>query len=212
MMGYLDLALASHAKLKTPCNEGHEVLPPSTSHPISLLPNSLNYEINELNEVSPRPEAYRLVSNSSALAVLAGAVSAANQVALDTETTGLNPRSDRVRLLALAVEGQPVHLVDCFAVDPAPLRKVLAVKPIIGHNLAFDLSFLARLGLTPQGPIHDTMILSQLLHAGTPAPKGFYTLAACLDRELKTALDKCEQASDWSRATLSEAQLAYAAN
>jgi DNA polymerase-1 len=152
-----------------------------------------------------------LITDPAALPALAEAVRAAGVVGLDCETTGLNPRTDRVRLLTLAVGGR-AHVVDCFAVDPAPLWPALAAVPIIGHNLAFDLQFLARLGFEP-GPCRDTMLMSQVLHAGERGAGNRrlkHKLADCCERELGEAVDKAEQLSDWSGA-LTAGQLAYAA-
>jgi DNA polymerase-1 len=139
----------------------------------------------------------------------------ASRVALDTETSGLNPRRDRIRLLSLLpLNGTApktagvVWLVDCFQVDPRPLFPFLANKELVGHNLVFDLGFLASLGFEP-GKVQDTMVLSQLAY-GVRQPAGFHTLAECVRRELGQELDKSLQASDWSSA-LSPEQLAYAA-
>jgi DNA polymerase-1 len=132
-------------------------------------------------------------------------------VALDLETTGLNPRSDRVRLISLAcdtIDGETfTYLVDCFALDPTPLWEALAEKELVIHNAAFDLVFLARLGFTPAAAVHDTMLLAQLLVAGTQEK---VTLAACCRRWLGRDLDKAEQKSDWT-GRLTEDQRAYAA-
>src|SRR5262249_43221782 len=100
------------------------------------------------------------------------------------------------------------YLVDCFAIDPAPLFPLLAGRQLVGHNLAFDLTFLARLGFEP-GTAHDTMLVSQLVH-GTRKPKGFHTLAPVAERELGEWLPKEMQRSDWS-GRLSGRQLDYAA-
>jgi DNA polymerase-1 len=153
----------------------------------------------------------RAIADKAALPGLAEAVRAAGVVGLDCETTGLDPRSDRVRLLSLAVGGR-AHVVDVFAVDPAPLWEALAAVPIVGHNLSFDLQFLARLGFEP-GECRDTMLMSQVLHAGERDAGNRrlkHTLAACCERELGEAVDKAEQRSDWSGA-LTPDQLAYAA-
>jgi DNA polymerase-1 len=129
------------------------------------------------------------------------------RVGLDCETTGLDPRADRLRLLTLATD-RGVYVVDCFAADPRPLFTALAEKPVIGHNLTFDLGFLAPLGFEP-GECHDTMLLSQLLH-GPRKAKGFHTLAGVIERELGQVLPKELQRSDWSGA-LSREQYDYAA-
>jgi DNA polymerase-1 len=87
------------------------------------------------------------------------------------------------------------------------LWQPLAGKELVLHNAAFDLGFLARLGFTPAGPVHDTMLLAQLLTAGTNER---CALADCCRRWLDCPLDKTEQRSDWS-GVLTGAQLAYAA-
>lgn len=150
---------------------------------------------------------YIVVRDAAGVEALVSALSGAGTLALDLETTGLDPRADRVRLLSLACDGGPAYLVDCFEVDPSPLWPVLADKLLVIHNAAFDLAFLANLGLTPALPVRDTMLMAQLLVAGTYDKVG---LADCCQRWLGRDLDKGEQRSDWS-GPLSEAQLAYAA-
>jgi DNA polymerase-1 len=131
---------------------------------------------------------------------------------LDIETTGLNPCTDRIRLLTLdcdTTDGERfTYVIDTFAVNPSPLFEVLAEKEIITHNGAFDLGFLARLGFA-SGTIHDTMLSSLLIH-GTRKARGFHTLEECARRELGRELNKEEQRSDWS-GSLTPEQLRYAA-
>jgi DNA polymerase-1 len=144
------------------------------------------------------------------------AVGAADPVGLDVETTGLDPRTSRVRLLQVATVDR-VFVIDLFALpdpaaDLADLFAALARAEVIGHNLQFDLRFLAPLGFAP-GRTFDTMLASQLLHAGHRAPSGARLKHSLLDvaqRELGRELDKELQASDWSK-PLTPAQLAYAA-
>jgi DNA polymerase-1 len=153
-----------------------------------------------------------LVEDPASLGTVAAALDETRLVGLDLETTGLDPRKDRVRLLSLALDtidgGRFYYLIDCFQVDPAPLFEALAEKELVIHNVAFDLAFLAGLGFTPTAPVHDTMLLSQLLAAGT---FDRVNLAACCDRYLHKPLDKDEQKSDWS-GELNAAQLDYAAS
>ena len=100
---------------------------------------------------------------------MANAVEESAIIGLDVETTGLDPRTDRIRLLTLDCDtdgGRFTYIIDVFTVDPAPLFEVLAEKPVIAHHAAFDLAFLSRLGFVP-GVVHDTMLMAQLLAAGT---------------------------------------------
>ena len=84
---------------------------------------------------------------------------------------------------------------------------VLQTVSIVGHNLLFDLQFLARKGFAP-GPCRDTMLMSQVLYAGDRSQR--HTLAACCERELGQLVEKEEQISDWT-GILTANQLAYAA-
>jgi DNA polymerase-1 len=103
--------------------------------------------------------------------------------------------------------GRFTYLIDCFQVDPAPLWEALSEKELIIHNAAFDLGFLGCLGFTPCGPVHDTMLMSQVLNAGTFLVN---KLAQCCERELGIPVDKTQQTSDWSGQLTTE-QLDYAA-
>jgi DNA polymerase-1 len=63
------------------------------------------------------------------------------------------------------------------------------------------------MGFIPAGKVHDTLILAQLLIAGTREPN---KLADCAARYLGQCIDKTEQRSDWT-GTLTDAQVGYAA-
>jgi DNA polymerase I-like protein with 3'-5' exonuclease and polymerase domains len=161
--------------------------------------------------VSSAPVPYQLVTDTASLATVLTALAEPTLIGLDLETTGLDSRTDRVRLLSLAVptvDGSTyAYLIDCFALDPAPLWERLAAKDLIIHNAHFDLAFLAKLGFAPAGKVYDTMLVAQLLVAGRNERA---TLAACCERWLGRSLDKAEQMSDWS-GELTGDQLAYAA-
>ena len=134
-------------------------------------------------------------------------------VALDLETTGLDPHKDSVRLLSLATKAA-TYLVDCQSVDPADLFPTLVERTVVAHNALFDLSFLASLGFEP-GKVADTMILSQLLYAGSkvePLKRGqtSHSLDSAVKRELDVELDKIHQSSDWG-GTLTSEMIEYAA-
>jgi DNA polymerase-1 len=155
--------------------------------------------------------AYSLVSDRAGLEMVAAALDGTGLVGLDLETTGLNPRAERVRLLSLALDTidgrQFAYLIDCFAVDPSPLWAALVNRELVVHNGAFDLAFLAELGFIPAGTVRDTMVMAHLLTAGT---RERVTLAACCRRWLGRDLNKTEQKSDWA-GPLTRDQLDYAA-
>jgi DNA polymerase-1 len=154
---------------------------------------------------------YLLVTDPPDLGMVCAAVEVSAFVGVDSETTGLNPRTDRIRLLSLNCDtndgGRFTYLVDVFQVDPRSLWGLLADRELIFHNAHFDLQFLAGLGFEPKAPIHDVMILSRLLTAGS---RDGNTLADLTERHLGQKLDKAAQKSDWSGA-LTDDQLRYAA-
>jgi DNA polymerase-1 len=138
-------------------------------------------------------------------------------VGLDTETTGLDPRTDRVRLIQIAL-GEQVWLIDVFALpnpvaNLAPLLTALSAKEIVGHNVLFDLRMLAPLGFIP-GRVFDTMLASRVLYAGEREEQNNarmrHGLEDAVERELGRKLDKGEQRSEWS-GTLTPEQIEYAA-
>jgi len=157
------------------------------------------------------------ITTPEGVADLSRRLEGADRVAVDIETTGLDPDTDRLRLLSLALPDGTVSVIDLFAFpDPAaalaPLRPRLEQAELVGHNLAFDLAFLGRLGLRPERPPFDTLLASQLLHAGEVEDSGQplqHDLAAVLKRELNVTLDKTLQKSDWS-GELTPAQVDYA--
>lgn len=121
----------------------------------------------------------------------------------DTETTGLDPHSDRVRLLTLCTEEEG-FLIDCFKVNPAPLFPLLSDKLLVFHNGLFDLQMMK--GFEP-GEVRDTYLASRVLNAGRrDIGNG---LDDCILRYFSHEMDKEAQKSDWS-GELTEKQKRYA--
>jgi AAA domain/3'-5' exonuclease/Domain of unknown function (DUF3854) len=105
-----------------------------------------------------------LISTRDQLESVVDELRPAETVALDLETTGLNPRTDRVRLISLSTtEGS--WLIDCFEVDPHPLFEVLGQKRLLMHNGQFDLGFMSAMGfeIREGTEVLDTMLLSRIL-------------------------------------------------
>lgn len=125
-------------------------------------------------------------------------------VALDIETTGLDPDKDAVieigavRFKAHRVEGewstlihpgrrippfitQLTGITDQMVLDAPAIREVTADlarfvgnAPILGHNIRFDLSFLRRQGILATNPTLDTYEMASVLIPGA----GRYNLGA----------------------------------
>jgi len=149
-----------------------------------------------------RRKHFRLLATPDDVLTLVEEIEAAEVVALDLETTGLDPRRDQIRLLSLATE-RGAWVLDVSMADPAPVLEVLKGNTLVIHNAAFDLAFLREVGYEHEGEVMDTLLLSQLLYAGAnvePLRSGRTSHAlgdVCL-RELGTALDKEHQTSDWA--------------
>lgn len=136
----------------------------------------------------------------------------AQVMGIDTETTGLDPHVDKIRLIQIAVENQPTAIFDCFKLLPEgleQLRMILSSSAVkVFQNAKFDIQFLKGVGLEVSGRLFDTMLAAQLLRtSGGPSKVGLDRL---VEHYLGEAMSKEEQTSDFS-GVLRESQLEYAA-
>jgi DNA polymerase-1 len=164
-------------------------------------------------DVEPKEARRTLVTTQEQLSGVVADLEGADLVALDLETTGLDPSRYSIRLLSLATK-DATYIVDCRSVDSTELFPILTERTLVAHNALFDLGFLASLGFEA-GKVADTMILSQLLHAGSkvePLKRGqtSHSLDSVVVRELGLTLDKTQQGSDWG-GPLSKEMIEYAA-
>ena len=129
---------------------------------------------------------------------------------VDTETTGLDPLTDRLRLLQLATADR-VIVVDLAAIPVQMLAALFAQeRDWLVHNGLFDIRFVTAAGLRWSGRLFDTMLASQLLGAGTPEGNlGQSGLGAVAQRYLGLQLPKELQLSRWE-GPLTTTQLEYA--
>lgn len=132
-------------------------------------------------------------------------------IAVDTETMGLKPERDRLCVVQLSDGGGTAHLVQ---LDPgryeAPNLKRLLADPgrlKLLHYARFDLVMLRRFLGVACAPVYCTKIASRLARTYTDR----HGLKDLVRELLGIELDKAEQSSDWGAASLSEAQLRYAA-
>ncbi|MEH2238641.1 ribonuclease H-like domain-containing protein [Nostoc sp.] len=134
-------------------------------------------------------------------------------IAVDTETMGLLPQRDRLCLVQLCnLEGKVTAIRIAKGQADAPnLKKLLEAANVVKvfHFARFDLATLrANLGIQVQ-PVFCTKIASKLARTYTNR----HGLKDVVQELEQVELDKSSQSSDWGNAaSLSEAQLSYAAN
>jgi DNA polymerase I len=155
---------------------------------------------------------YKLVTESHEIPQVAEALRAQPVIGLDTETTGLDPHTSRLRLIQIATP-QTSFIIDLFRLPAGAMTPILdclaAPTPLkVLHNAKFDAKFLLRhCGIRVHG-IFDTYLASLLISAGDENDR--HGLGPVANRYLNLQIDKEAQLSDWSR-DLSEYQLEYAA-
>jgi ribonuclease D len=134
------------------------------------------------------------------------------EVAIDTETTGLSLKRDRLCVLQISSGDGNAHLVQ-FKKDnyEAPNLKRLLNNPEvlkIFHYARFDVAVIKQnLGLEIKN-IYCTKIASKLVRTYSDA-HGLKTLCKEL---IGAEISKEQQSSDWANETISEDQIKYAAS
>lgn len=134
------------------------------------------------------------------------------EVAIDTETMGLNPHRDRLCLVQLSPGDGSADVIQIpkDATEAPNLVRLLTDPAVtkIFHYARFDVAVLQQRFGVVTGPIYCTKIASRLVRTYTDR-HGLKELAREL---LNVDLSKQQQSSDWGNEKLSEAQLDYAAS
>ncbi|WP_439817050.1 ribonuclease D [Zavarzinia sp. CC-PAN008] len=134
-----------------------------------------------------------------------------SEVAVDTETMGLNPHRDRLCLVQLSSGDGNAHVVKLGQAIAAPNLAALLSNPRvlkIFHFARFDVAVVHKyLGVTVS-PVYCTKIASKLVRTFTDR----HGLKELVKELASVDLSKQMQSSDWGSDELSEAQLAYAAS
>ncbi len=103
----------------------------------------------------------------------------ADYIAIDTETTGLDPFQARLVGISLSVQpGEAAYLPIAHDYEGAPLQLPFGLvydllqpifgdktKRLIGHNLKFDYQVLMQAGFILPDPFFDTMVASYVLNS-----------------------------------------------
>lgn len=153
-----------------------------------------------------------LINRVDQIETVSARLQSAKVMGVDTETTGLDPHTCRLRLIQIAVEGCETVIFDCFSLLPEAreeINSILTSSSVkVLQNAKFDLQFLKAEGISITGWIFDTMLAARLLRT-SGGPKSA-SLASLSEFYLNEVLSKEEQRSDFSR-ELTLKQLNYAA-
>jgi DNA polymerase-1 len=119
-------------------------------------------------------------------------------------TAALDPHRGRIRLVQVYAGGERVAVIDVFKIGPRVLALLDGLDVVI-HNAAFELGFLDAAGVE-LGEVHCTLQVARLTLGENST-----SLAAAAEAYFGIALDKTDQASNWSTLELSHNQIEYAA-
>jgi len=134
------------------------------------------------------------------------------EVAIDTETMGLDPRRDRLCVVQLSPGDGSADVVQIpkDLKDAPNLVKLLSDPGVtkIFHYARFDMAVLKHRFGVITGPVYCTKIASRLARTYTDR----HGLKDLVKELLNVDLSKQQQSSDWGADKISEAQLDYAAS
>lgn len=132
-------------------------------------------------------------------------------VAIDCETMGLNPHRDRLCVVQLSSGDGNAHLVQVQKgqTEAPNLVKMLADPEVLKlfHFGRFDIAVLLAAFGVLTAPVYCTKIASKLVRTYTDR----HGLKYLLEELLRVDISKQQQQTDWGAASLTEAQLDYAA-
>jgi ribonuclease D len=133
------------------------------------------------------------------------------EVAIDTETMGLDLSRDRLCVVQLSPGDGSADVVQIPAglTDAPNLKALLTNNAVtkIFHYARFDMAVLKRRFGVVAGPVYCTKIASRLVRTYTDR----HGLKDLVRELLNIDLSKQQQSSDWGAEKITDAQLEYAA-
>lgn len=138
-------------------------------------------------------------------------LSSSKYIAIDTETTGLNAKKDKLCTIQIFNGNMGFILSFDYNNEYINLRKLLLNPEIIKifHNAIFDVNFLtSNLDGIKMDNIACTKISSKLING----LENDNSLKGLLKKYLNVDINKQQQLSDWSKNDLTKEQIEYAMN
>ncbi len=140
------------------------------------------------------------------------AMNAAEIIAVDTETTGFNVKDGRDFLMGISVAYRlgafglmsayfPFrHESDNLPMEWAQdLKAALKSKPLVFHNLKFDLHSLATFGFVPDGKIYDTLNMAHMVNEEWPSKSLDWLSGKLLgDHKIKDKIPGWSESFGWA--------------
>jgi len=125
-----------------------------------------------LKDIRTTPHSYRLIEGEKALNELNEKLCAQQTVCFDTETTGVNPLTNRLVGLSFAFKEGEAFYIPISANQTEATVQVQIFKPFFenenieksGQNIKFDLLELRNYGIQLKGKLFDTMVAHYLLN------------------------------------------------
>jgi DNA polymerase I-like protein with 3'-5' exonuclease and polymerase domains len=160
---------------------------------------------------TPRGDEYYLVTERGDLQEVAKAILACKVFGLDIETTSLDPRDGKIRLIQIS-DGEKIYVVDLFRTDgPGPIPHAIEKTEAICivQNLKFEQKWFKYHHCIDIWPAFDPFRASAIIYNGKKMGHNLYDLYA---RELDSypGTDDLGR-TDWG-GTLTKSQYDYAAD
>ena len=114
---------------------------------------------------------YRLVQTLEERKALAAELGKHSKFTFDTETTGLDPRADKLVGMSFSVKPHEAWFVTLPPDEKESAKALEIFRPLFengstektGHNLKFDIAMLRAAGIEVRGKLFDTMLAHYLL-------------------------------------------------
>ena len=150
----------------------------STGSSNSDVVGAADTQLAPTTKATPWLSQYETITDLVALDDLVARLAEATQIAIDTETTGTDPRGCELVGISIAWRPEAAAYIPIRSPEGEPALQLCDVierlRPIlenaqvekIGQNLKFDIVVLRSAGLTVRGTSTDTMVADYLLHPG----------------------------------------------